>query len=212
MSVGTKNPEQVAALGIHPGNTVTIPKEYRTLLGTRVSARSLDDRVGCAALVHAVWALGPAFDRGEVTFVWSTREELGLLGATEYAIEAARSGQSPATVFAVDSFVSSDSPIESQRFADASLGKGFVIRAIDNSNIAPWRQVMRLESLAERHKIPVQYGVTGGGNDGSAFLRYGAVDVPLSWPLRYSHSPGELIDTRDLDALSAITADLAREW
>jgi len=73
-------------------------------------------------------------------------------------------------------------------------------------------QVMRLQSLAERHKIPMQYGVTGGGNDGSAFLRYGAVDVPLSWPLRYSHSPGELINTRDLDALSAITADLAREW
>jgi putative aminopeptidase FrvX len=212
MSVGAKNPEQVAALGIHVGDSITIPKDYRTLLGTRVSARSLDDRVGCAALVHATWALGPKFGRGEVTFVWSTREELGLLGASEYATEAARSGQTPATVFAIDTFVSSDSPLESQRFADAQLGKGFVIRAIDNSNITPWPQVMRLQELAERHKIPVQYGVTGGGNDGSAFLRYGAVDVPLSWPLRYSHSPGEIIDTRDLDALSAITADLAREW
>ncbi len=212
MSVGAKNPEQVAALGIHVGDSITIPKDYRTLLGARVSARSLDDRVGCAALVHATWALGPKFDRGEVTFVWSTREELGLLGASEYATEAARTGKTPATVFAIDTFVSSDSPLESQRFADAQLGKGFVIRAIDNSNITPWSQVMRLQELAERHKIPVQYGVTGGGNDGSAFLRYGAVDVPLSWPLRYSHSPGEVIDTRDLDALSAITADLAREW
>jgi putative aminopeptidase FrvX len=212
MSVGAKNPEQVETLGIHVGDTVTIPKDYRTLLGTRVSARSLDDRVGCAALIHAVWALGPAFNRGEVTFVWSTREELGLLGAAEYAAEAARARQSPATVFAIDTFVSSDSPLESQRFADALLGGGFVIRAIDNSNIAPWPQVIRLQKLAERHRIPVQYGITGGGNDGSAFLRYGAVDVPLSWPLRYSHSPGELIDTRDLDALSAITADLAKEW
>jgi putative aminopeptidase FrvX len=212
MSVGAKNPEQVEALGIHVGDSITIPKDYRSLLGTRVSARSLDDRVGCAALVHAAWALGPAFNRGEVTFVWSTREELGLLGATEYAGEAARGGQSPSAVFAIDTFVSSDSPIESHRFADAELGKGFVIRAIDNSNIAPWSQVMRLQELAERHKIPVQYGVTGGGNDGSAFLRDGAVDLPLSWPLRYSHSPGEVIDTRDLDALSAVTADIAREW
>jgi len=212
MSVGVKNAQQAEELGIHVGDSITIPKAYRSLLGTRVSARSLDDRVGCAALLHAVWALGPAFDRGEATFVWSTREELGLLGATEYAAEAAKAGQSPATVFAIDTFVSSDSPIESNRFADAPLGKGFVIRAIDNSNIAPWPQVMRLEEIAKRHKIPVQYGVTGGGNDGSAFLRYGATDVPLSWPLRYSHSPGEVIDTRDLNDLSAITAELAREW
>jgi putative aminopeptidase FrvX len=212
MSVGAKNPEQVQSLDIHIGDTVTIPKQYRTLLGTRVSARSLDDRVGCAALVHAVWTLGPAFHRGEVTFVWSTREELGLLGATEYATEAAHIGQSLATVFAIDTFVSSDSPLESPRFADALLGEGFVIRAIDNSNIAPWPQVMRLQKMAELHKIPVQYGVTGGGNDGSAFLQYGAVDLPLSWPLRYSHSPGEVMDTHDLDALSAITAELARGW
>ena len=212
MSVGAKNPEQVGSLGIRVGDTVTIPKEYRTLLGARVSARSLDDRVGCAALVRAVWTLGPAFHRGEITFVWSTREELGLIGATEYATAAAHAGQSPATVFAIDTFVSSDSPLESSRFADALLGKGFVIRAIDNSNIAPWSQVLRLQKFAERYKVPVQYGVTGGGNDGSAFLQYGAVDVPLSWPLRYSHSPGEVMDTHDLDALSAITAELARGW
>lgn len=212
MFVGAANPQQVAALGIQVGDTVTIPKQYRTLLGSRVSARSLDDRVGCAALIHAVWELGPSFHKGNLTFVWSTREELGLLGAAEYAQEAAGSGQAPATVFAIDTFVSSDSPLESHRFADAPLGKGFVIRAIDNSNIAPWRQVMRLQQLAQGHHIPVQYGVTGGGNDGSAFLRYGAVDLPLAWPLRYSHSPGELIDTRDLDALSSITAVLARAW
>jgi putative aminopeptidase FrvX len=38
------------------------------------------------------------------------------------------------------------------------------------------------------------------------------VDIPLGWPLRYSHSPGEVIDTRDLDALSKIITILAREW
>ena len=32
------------------------------------------------------------------------------------------------------------------------------------------------------------------------FVRYGAVDIPLGWPLRYAHSPAEVIDTRDLDA------------
>ena len=41
---------------------------------------------------------------------------------------------------------------------------------------------------------------------------YGSVDVPLGWPLRYSHSPAEVIDTRDLDALGKIVAVIARNW
>jgi putative aminopeptidase FrvX len=51
-----------------------------------------------------------------------------------------------------------------------------------------------------------------GIEDGAVFTRYGSVDIPLGWPLRYSHSPGEVIDTRDLDALSKIITTLAREW
>jgi len=46
--------------------------------------------------------------------------------------------------------------------------------------------------------------MTGGGKDGSVFLRYGSADVALGWPLRYSHSPGEVIDMKDLDALGRI--------
>lgn len=70
----------------------------------------------------------------------------------------------------------------------------------------------RVIKLARDNKIAVQYGVTGGGNDGAVFQRHGSVDIPLSWPLRYAHSPGELIDTRDLDALARIVAVLAKEW
>ena len=107
----------------------------------------------------------------------------------------------------MDTFVSSDSPIESKRFADAEIGKGFVIRAVDNSNIVPTDLVEKVIKLAHANQIPVQYGVTGGGNDGSAFVRYGSVDVALGWPLRYSHSPAEVIDTRDVDSLARIIAD-----
>ncbi len=209
--VGASSLQQVEALGIKAGDQVTIPKRYRPLLGDTISARSLDDRVGCAAMVRAVWELGPDTKR-DVTFVWSTREELGLLGAGEFAAASNKANRTPATVFAIDTFVSSDSPIESHRFADAPIGSGFVVRAIDNSNIAAWPLVQRVEALAKKHNIPVQYGITGGGNDGATFQRYGSADVPLSWPLRYSHSPGEVIDTRDLDALSSIVTVLAREW
>jgi len=182
------------------------------MLGTHAIGRSFDDRVGCTALIAATWALGPNLKDRNVTFVWSTGEEVGLEGAAAVAKNLAAQGKVPDFVFAVDTFVSSDSPIESKRFADARVGHGFVVRAVDNSNIVPRNLVEKMVALAKRSGIPAQYGVTGGGNDGSAFVRYGSTDVALGWPLRYSHSAAEVIDTRDVDALARIVAVVAREW
>lgn len=210
--VGTRSAEETQKLGIKAGDWITIPKEYHLLLGKRANARSFDDRVGCAALIEAVNALGPDLPGRDVTFIWSTEEEVGLKGAAAAAERMAKEGRTPDFVFAIDTFVSSDSPLESKRFADAEVGKGFVIRAVDNSNITPREYVDRVIKLARENNIPAQFGVTGGGNDGAVFLRYGSVNVPLGWPLRYSHSPGEVIDTRDLDALSKIVAVLAKSW
>jgi putative aminopeptidase FrvX len=135
-----------------------------------------------------------------------------LKGAAAYAENAAKAGNVPDFVFGIDTFVSSDSPLELRRFADAYIGSGFVIRAVDNSNIAPREYVDRVITLSRENNIPVQYGVTGGGNDGAVFVRYGAVDIPLGWPLRYAHSPAEVVDTRDVDALAKIIAVIAKNW
>ncbi|HEY6904597.1 MAG TPA: M20/M25/M40 family metallo-hydrolase [Candidatus Acidoferrales bacterium] len=212
VDVGARTPEEAAKLGVKVGDSITIPKEYHSLLGTRANARSFDDRVGDTALISAVWSLGGPLKDRDVTFVWSTGEELGLDGAAALARRLAAEGREPDYVFAVDTLVSSDSPLESKRFADAQIGRGFAIRAVDNSNIAPSPLVDRLLHLARANRIPVQLGVTGGGNDGSAFVPYGSVDIPLGWPLRYSHSPAEVIDTRDVDALARIVAVIATSW
>jgi putative aminopeptidase FrvX len=212
VDVGAENAGEVAKLGIKAGDFITVPKQYRKLAGERASARSFDDRVGCSALVSAVWALGPNLNGRDVIFIWSTREELGLEGAAAAAQQLAAEGHAPDYVFAVDTFVSSDSPLESPRFGDAKLGHGFVVRAVDNSNIVAPDLVSKAVSLARGAGVAVQYGVTGGGNDGAAFLLYGSKDVALGWPLRYSHSPAEVIDVRDLDALAKMVAAVARSW
>jgi putative aminopeptidase len=217
VDVGAESSEQVAQLGIKQGDFVTVPKRYHKLLGARSSARALDDRVGCAALVSAAWALGENSNsrqraNNDITFIWSTREELGLEGAAAAAKDMAAKKETPKYVFAIDTFVSADSPLESRRFGDGILGRGFVVRAVDNSNIVPRTLAERVVSFARSNRIPAQYGVTGGGNDGATFLLYGTTDVALGWPLRYSHSPAEVIDARDLDALSRIIAVVARNW
>ena len=217
MDVGAQSSEQVAQLGVKQGDFVTVPKHYHKLLGTRRSARALDDRVGCAALVSAAWVLGENLKsrqnaNTDITFIWSTREELGLEGAAAAAKDMAAQGRAPNYVFAIDTFVSADSPLESKRFGDAILGRGFVVRAVDNSNIVPRTLADRVLSIARSNGIAAQYGVTGGGNDGATFLLYGSTDVAMGWPLRYSHSPAEVIDARDLDALTKIIAAVARRW
>jgi len=212
VDVGANSPEEVAKLAISVGDTITIPKAFRPMLGARANGRSFDDRVGDTALISAVWALGAPLKDRNVTFVWSTGEEEGLVGAAKLAKRLATEAHEPDFVFAVDTFVSADSPLESKRFGDAEIGKGFVIRAVDDSNIVPPDLVEKVIKLAHTNQIPIQYGVTGGGNDGSAFVRYGAVDIALGWPLRYSHSPAEVIDTRDVDSLAHIVAAISKSW
>ena len=75
VDVGARTPEEVEKLGIKVGDSVTIPKAYRRLLGTRANGRAFDDRVGDTALISAVWALGGPLKDRDVTFVWSTGEE-----------------------------------------------------------------------------------------------------------------------------------------
>jgi putative aminopeptidase FrvX len=87
-----------------------------------------------------------------------------------------------------------------------------VSRALDNSSVTPPAYVDSLVNVARARRIPLQVGTTNGGNDGSMFTAYGVVDVPLAWPLRYSHSPAELIDLRDLVSLADLIRAIAEIW
>ncbi|MDE3127683.1 MAG: M20/M25/M40 family metallo-hydrolase, partial [Gemmatimonadota bacterium] len=195
-----------AALGIAPGMTVTGFKCAARLGRTRFTARSIDDRAGDTALLFAMQDLNPKTLTHKVIFAFSTREEIGLEGASALAAEF---GVSVRRVYAIDTFVSSDTPFEPHRFADAPIGGGPVARMLDNSSVTPPEEFDALVRLARAHRIPLQWGTTNGGNDGSEFVRFGAVDVPIGWPLRYSHSPAETIDLRDVVSLSRLVHELA---
>jgi putative aminopeptidase FrvX len=209
VDVGTTSRAATEGLGIRVGHTVTMRKQYVRLAGTRATGRSFDDRVGCAALILALRRLDPARLPHEVVFIFSVREEVGLEGA---AVAAAALGGKPARVHAIDTFVSADSPLEPQSFAVAPIGRGPVARALDNSSVTPPALVDSLARLAQAGKLPLQIGTTNGGNDGSAFAAWGVPDVPIGWPLRYSHSPAELIDLRDVVHLGDIIQAIAERW
>ena len=170
MSIGAANAAAAMARGVAPGQTVTMPKQFVRLAGTRATGRSFDDRVGDASFILALRHLDRAKLRHAVLFIFSTREEIGLEGAKA---AAAALGTTTARVHAVDTFVSADSPLETPTFAVAPLGKGAVARALDNSSVTPLSQLDTLLRVARGRGIALQYGTTNGGNDGSEFVPYG---------------------------------------
>jgi len=192
--------------GVKVGLPVTALKRATRLGATRFTSRALDDRAGSTALVLAVRRIVPAALKRKVIFAWSVREETGLEGAMALAREY---GATVKRVYSVDTFVSSDSPVEITRFAHAPLGGGAVIRGLDNSSIAPLVELDRILNIARMQNIPLQVGATNGGTDGSDFVRYGVLHVGLSWPGRYSHSPVEVLDLRDLQALERLIYAIA---
>ena len=200
------NADELKKKGVTTGLSVTGHKVAMRLGATRFTARALDDRAGSTALVLALRRIVPATLKRKVIFAWSVREETGLEGAMALAREY---GAKVKRVYSVDTFVSSDSPLETTRFAHAPLGRGAVIRGLDNSSVAPLAELDRILRIARTQNIPLQVGATNGGTDGSDFVRYGVLHVGLSWPGRYSHSPVEVLDLRDLLALERLIYAIA---
>ena len=193
-------------LGVVKGLAVTAVKDATRLGASRFTARALDDRAGSTALLLAAKRIDPALLKRRVILAWSVREETGLEGAMAMGKHY---GPLVKRVYSIDTFVSSDSPAETTRFAYAPLGQGAVIRGLDNSSIAPPAELERVLNIAQRNNIPLQVGATNGGADGSDFVRYGVLHVGLSWPGRYSHSPVEVLDLRDLQALERLIHAIA---
>lgn len=196
----------LVAQGVRVGSAVTGSKRAARLAGTRLTGRGSDDRTGSTALLHAAQRIDPNTLTRKVLLVWSVREEGGLNGAGAFG---ANHGRSLQRVYSVDTFVSSDTPLEDPAFAFAPLGKGFVLRGLDDGAISPPAERDRVLRAARTAGIPVQQGTTHGSTDGSAVVPYGAPNVGLSWPGRYSHTPAEVLDLRDVDALVRIIAALA---
>jgi putative aminopeptidase FrvX len=196
----------LAARGVRGGAMIIGYKHAERLGALRMTGRSSDDRTGSAALLLAVRGIDPAALPRKTYFVWDVGEEAGLLGARAFGVKY---GTTLTRTYAIDTFVSSDTPLELPTFALAPLGRGPVLRGLDNSTVVSRVERDRVIKAARAAMVPLQLGTTQGSTDGSAIGAFGAPNIGLSWPGRYSHTPGEVLDLRDLDALSKLIKALA---
>ena len=182
------------------GTRVTFRPHFEPLLGDRVCAKALDDRAGVAAILHALRLLDGVALFCDVAVVFAAQEELGCRGSAVAAFAV-----NPTCAIATDvSFaLTPDAPAAKC----GELGKGPMLGWSPTLDVALTRQ---LETLAEQAGIPLQHEVMGGdtGTDADSIsdARTGVPTALLSIPLRYMHTPAEVVDLKDVRAVGALMA------
>src|SRR5688572_9141656 len=184
------------------GDVAAFDRQYSDL-GDRLVAKSMDDRVGVLIAIETLRALKSTLY--DLYFVFTTQEEVGVRGATTSAY-----GVDPDIGIALDVTPSGDTP-NSLRM-EMALGKGPCIKIQDVSMIADPRIVQWMIRAAEKNKIPYQREVMLiGGTDARAIqlTRAGVPAGCISIPVRYVHSPSEMVDFSDVqNAVKLLTAVL----
>ncbi len=191
------------------GDPVTFAAGFERLHGQLAVARGFDDKMGSFVVMEALRLAARARPAAALFAVSTVQEEVGLRGATTsaFALE-------PEVAIAVDVTHATDYPdADKKRFGEVKLGRGPVLHRGANMNPVV---VERLRAAAQRTRIAYQMiGVPGrSGTDAWAMqlTRGGVASAVVSVPLRYMHTPIEVLDLRDLAAaaklLAAFVADL----
>ena len=192
-----------------PGDRVTIDCEPAVLLDGSVSAKALDDRACCAAVILAAEELAGKNLPLELSYVFTTMEEVGSQGAVTAAGEIA-----PDYAVALDvSFaVTPDVPARNC----GKMGGGVMLGIapiLDNG------ETDRVRRVAKEQELPLQFEVMGGstGTDADCIAASGSGvrTVLFSIPQKYMHTPVETVAPEDVKAtaelLCAYITDLARD-
>ncbi|NVN99592.1 MAG: M42 family metallopeptidase [Geobacteraceae bacterium] len=195
---------------VRVGDPITFSTEFSTLHGSRVTARGFDDKAGSfvvAEVLRQVHALTEKLSC-DLYGVSSVQEEIGLRGGTTSCYNV-----KPDIGICVEVDFATDQPdVERKHNGDVALGKGPILPRGANINHALFEL---LADTAEKEGIPVQFtGIaraTGTDANVMQISRGGVATALVKIPLRYMHTPVEVLDLTDLDAaVRLITATLKR--
>lgn len=193
---------EIGAAGVLGGGVLRLPND-------RVVSRSLDNRIGAFVVLEALRLL--AADRAPITVtaVATTQEEIAYTGG---GARTSAEGLEATVAIVVDVTHATDSPgIDKKRHGEIALGGGPVL-----SRGAAVNPVLfdLLRDTAEREGIPVavQGAARYTGTDADAIFtaRRGVATALVSVPLRYMHSPTELVALDDVERAARLLAATAK--
>jgi putative aminopeptidase FrvX len=208
IDVGAGDAEAVREL-VEVGDAVTYETGFQLLHGGFATSRAFDNKLGAFVVAECLRAL--AEDRKKVSAcvvaVATTQEEVGLRGAAASAFAV-----DPQVGVAVDVTNPTDHPTCSkEKHGAVALGKGPTITRGANLNPVV---TGKLIAAAREHDIPVQLEAVPGrtGTDAGAMqlARGGVACGLLGIPLRYMHTPSEVVHLDDVERSVEILAAFCR--
>ncbi|MBV9230971.1 MAG: M42 family metallopeptidase [Chloroflexi bacterium] len=210
VDLGVDDAASVEALGVRIGDAVVVISELRSLAGTRVAGKGIDNRASCVVLLHLLRHFHQRPLPCRLTALVAVQEEVGLRGAT-----AAFARLQPDLAIVIDTFPAAGTPDTRHMSYTAQIGRGVLITPSSSSRehgfLVPKAAREVMIAAAQRAGVPYQLAVTDGGvTDAAAahLVAGGIATLELKIPRRYSHSPVELLDLRDLAAVLSLVEEL----
>lgn len=196
VDLGQDSAEQIADLGIRPGDMVTFASGFRECPGGRFAARALDDRAGCYVMGELMRRMAEKSRKNRISYAFTSSEEVGTRGA-----------KTAARVVEPDLCIVLDVACNGSEFVrdhtnNRQLGKGPMIVHYDKTVVSNKALVELTRRCADELGIPVQDDMfLNGGTDGGVLHQDGAghPTVVLGVPTRYGHSPYSMGCYRDLE-------------
>lgn len=187
------------------GDKVTFAARCEKLQGDRLTGAALDDRCGVAAILRAMELVKEKTLHSEVTVMFSAQEEVGERGAKIGAFDI-----EPDVAIAVDvsfALTSDDSEIKCGKLTGGCM--------IGYSPVLDRELSDRMKGIAAKKKLPYQIevmsGTTGTNADRFSVNKSGVKAVTLSIPLKYMHTPVEVISLSDVENTAQLIAAYLEE-
>ena len=198
--------KQEAETLVSIGDPITYDVGLQDLRSDVVAGRALDNKIGTWVVAEGLRRASTQQLQASIHAVATVQEEIGLRGA-----ETSAYGINPDVAIAVDVTHATDHPnITKQTAGDVKLGGGPTISRGPNFNP---RVVEKLIEAAEALDIPYQIEAAsrGTGTDANAIQlsRAGVATGLVSVPLRYMHTPSEVVALDDADAAATLLAEFA---
>lgn len=199
LDVGARSFDEARAWGIHVGAPVVLKTPTRRV-GANLVGKAMDDRAALAIMTHLAERVDPERLAFDLWLASTVQEEVGLVGAS--------SVESFDLAIALEIGLAGDVPTVGLEHVPARLGGGPILGYKDGAVAYDVPLTRRLERVARREGIDVQYLVfLNFASDGKAFIANGIPSALLAFPTRYTHSPIEAVDEGDLvDVLRLLEA------
>lgn len=208
IDIGAKSKDE--ALGrVAIGDVATYDHEFELIHGTIGAARAFDDKVGAYVAGEVLIRLAKEKQKlaAKVVAVGTVQEEIGLRGAT-----ASGYSVNPDFAIAIDVNHATDHPdCDNRKYGEKKIGGGPILSRGPNINPRIFEGL-----VAAAKKLKMAYQVDGAprgtGTDANAIqlVRGGTATAVVSIPLRYMHTPSELVDLQDVECCVQLLVEFAK--